>query len=329
MPVVLEVRRLRRTRPRLFPSEPRIYTITLGLHRRPRSSPLGMRYQSRCHVLDSKGRPPQRPHVAPWVRYDLRPATLVRTHSLPAQMCLFGGHPPPPLTSRALTSSQTPGQHTERSFPHHHSRGPEGLPHRARTCGFARRHLLRTRQEKSSPALGTPRVHPGHHVDRRHEARRRLVPSATSRCKNSPTRPHFRAHSVPQCSEFYDDEIGRIFLQFLHPRMDGPVSREDTHLLRSPFSVHSATGRIALPLHKDFVLDFNPCQAPTLNSVMQELDDAGLHSRASRGAGEWEHTSMGSHVQVMRTLTLQLEMDQYTQAPDAGEHIASFFFPPP
>lgn len=111
--------------------------------------------------------------------------------------------------------------------------------------------------------------------------------------------------------------------------MDGPVSREDTHLLRSPFSVHSATGRIALPLHKDFVLDFNPCQAPTLNSVMQELDDAGLHSRASRGAGEWEHTSMGSHVQVMRTLTLQLEMDQYTQAPDAGEHIASFFFPPP
>ena len=70
-----------------------------------------------------------------------------------------------------------------------------------------------------------------------------------------------------------------IILQYTYPRLDAEVSKHRNHLLKAPFCVHPATGRICVPVDPREAEAFDPETVPTVGQLLQELD--------ALGEGEW------------------------------------------
>ena len=77
-----------------------------------------------------------------------------------------------------------------------------------------------------------------------------------------------------------------IILQYTYPRLDAEVSKHRNHLLKAPFCVHPATGRVCVPLDLEMIENFDPKAVPTVFQLLAELDaiqktedqDMELHS---------------------------------------------------
>ncbi|SPO40688.1 related to DNA primase 48K protein PRI1 [Pseudozyma flocculosa] len=64
-----------------------------------------------------------------------------------------------------------------------------------------------------------------------------------------------------------------VILQYTYPRIDAEVSKHLNHLLKSPFVVHPATGKVCVPIDPRKVHEFDPeTSCPTVAQLLRELN---------------------------------------------------------
>jgi len=100
-----------------------------------------------------------------------------------------------------------------------------------------------------------------------------------------------------------------IILQYLYPRLDAEVSKHRNHLLKSPFCVHPATGRVCVPIDPEKVDEFDPEKVPTVGGLLYELN-LSEQPKAEEGAdplrGDWDRTSLKPYVEMLERHTHNL-----------------------
>jgi DNA primase catalytic subunit len=75
------------------------------------------------------------------------------------------------------------------------------------------------------------------------------------------------------------DPIGALVFTYTWPRLDVEVTKQMTHLLKSPWVVHPTTGRICVPIDRRNFDQFNPEKVPTLHQLQtEEFTDETLQS---------------------------------------------------
>ncbi|KAE8210937.1 hypothetical protein CF327_g5255 [Tilletia walkeri] len=97
-----------------------------------------------------------------------------------------------------------------------------------------------------------------------------------------------------------------IVLQYTYPRIDSEVSKHLNHLLKSPFVVHPATGRVCVPVDPRRVDSFDPeVTPPTAAKLLRELNsfegkvrDGLVGSGGSVPKNDWEKTSLKPFVDL-------------------------------
>merc|ERR1711871_484827 len=78
----------------------------------------------------------------------------------------------------------------------------------------------------------------------------------------------------PSSEELEELEKWRVelVLKYCCPRLDANVSKQQNHLLKSPFCVHPKTGRICLPINPAYADNFDPSAVPTLRQLCSQVD---------------------------------------------------------
>lgn len=99
-----------------------------------------------------------------------------------------------------------------------------------------------------------------------------------------------------------------VILQYTYPRIDTEVSKHLNHLLKSPFVIHPATGKVCVPLQTSQVEAFDPERdCPSLGQLLREMNTAahrtGVQLQQERGQmsslkGYWDQTSLKPFVDV-------------------------------
>lgn len=119
------------------------------------------------------------------------------------------------------------------------------------------------------------------------------------------SRARSRGGSTSTSAATWKTHMESIILQWTYPRIDTEVSCHLNHLLKSPFVVHPATGRVCVPLDVDDVAAFDPEKdCPTVASLLRELN-ASRSGKAQQdqehGAtrGDWEKTSLKKYVDLL------------------------------
>ena len=105
-----------------------------------------------------------------------------------------------------------------------------------------------------------------------------------------------------------------IVIQYTYPRIDSEVSRRQNHLLKSPFVVPPATGRVCVPLELDQVRTFDPQSgAPTVAQLLRELTRYESQHASQDPEGdrrsEWDRTSLRPYVEQLDRLSQRLMRD--------------------
>lgn len=103
-----------------------------------------------------------------------------------------------------------------------------------------------------------------------------------------------------------------VILQYTYPRIDADVSKHMNHLLKSPFVVHPATGRVCVPIEARDAAKFDPERdCPTVAMLLRELNDWERTARCARGGkgaagaappqpkNDWEKTSLKKYVEIL------------------------------
>jgi DNA primase small subunit len=75
--------------------------------------------------------------------------------------------------------------------------------------------------------------------------------------------------------------LQKMVFKHLYPRLDVEVTKHLNHLLKSPFSVHPKTGRVCVPINPARVGEFDPFKVPTINELMDQLNDAPSSQEAA------------------------------------------------
>lgn len=93
-----------------------------------------------------------------------------------------------------------------------------------------------------------------------------------------------------------------ILLQYTYPRLDSEVSKHRNHLLKAPFCIHPATGRVCVPVDPLRVDQFDPETVPTVGQLLRELDDSGESMDATAENGHQPHHSGEERIFVVLDL---------------------------
>lgn len=105
-----------------------------------------------------------------------------------------------------------------------------------------------------------------------------------------------------------------IVLEYTYPRLDIEVSKKLNHLLKSPFVVHPGTGRVCVPINTAALEDFDPLGVPTVQALLQEIDEAGEDVKeeesAAKPAQDWEKTSLKPYIEQFRSFVIALMKDE-------------------
>jgi DNA primase small subunit len=114
-----------------------------------------------------------------------------------------------------------------------------------------------------------------------------------------------------------------IVLQYTYPRLDAEVSKHRNHLLKAPFCIHPKTGRVCVPVDPSTIDEFDPEAVPTVEQLLQELNNAGSETEGEHHSGmtfrcstpdkatedtcsDWEKTSLKPYVDMMDKHALAL-----------------------
>lgn len=102
---------------------------------------------------------------------------------------------------------------------------------------------------------------------------------------------------VVLCQAIMED----VVLQYTYPRLDSEVTKHRNHLLKAPFCIHPATGRVCVPVDPSRVDDFNPEKVPTIGQLLRELnalkangDDVKMGDVSSTNGANGETNESGS-----------------------------------
>ncbi|KAG8953713.1 hypothetical protein FRC04_001917 [Tulasnella sp. 424] len=104
-----------------------------------------------------------------------------------------------------------------------------------------------------------------------------------------------------------------IILQYTYPRLDAEVSKHRNHLLKAPFCIHPATGRICVPVDPAKINEFDPMTVPTVGELLEELGLAqaggGVEGQAENNNSEWERTKLKPYVDMLEKHTAAIMAD--------------------
>lgn len=107
-----------------------------------------------------------------------------------------------------------------------------------------------------------------------------------------------------------------ILLEYTYPRLDVEVGKKRIHLLKSPFVVHPATGRVCVPITTDGDMQraeaFDPFSVPKVTDLLKEVDQFSSANEeikpeadgfvedgsTMRKLSDWEKTSLKPFVEM-------------------------------
>ncbi|PVH94382.1 prim-pol domain-containing protein [Periconia macrospinosa] len=102
-----------------------------------------------------------------------------------------------------------------------------------------------------------------------------------------------------------------IVLEYTYPRLDADVSKKMNHLLKSPFVVHPATGRICVPIDPQRAEEFDPLSVPTVLDLIKEIDEwQGVEGEGDKKLQDWEKTSLKPYIDQFRKFVGGLLKDE-------------------
>lgn len=100
-----------------------------------------------------------------------------------------------------------------------------------------------------------------------------------------------------------------IVLEYTYPRLDADVGKKLNHLLKSPFVVHPATGRICVPIDLRKVDEFDPLSVPKVTELLAEIDE-WQGEDAEKKVQDWEKTSLKPYIEWFRVFVAGLLKDE-------------------
>ncbi|XP_043648746.1 DNA primase small subunit [Drosophila teissieri] len=111
--------------------------------------------------------------------------------------------------------------------------------------------------------------------------------------------------------------VSEIQLGLLYPRLDINVTRGFNHLLKAPFCIHPATGKVCVPFSVSAVAKFDPTTVPTITQLLHEINAFDDKSKSYMEAPEdksrikdHKKTSMFKGVVVFEEFLRKLERSQ-------------------
>ncbi|ALC43880.1 DNApol-alpha50 [Drosophila busckii] len=66
--------------------------------------------------------------------------------------------------------------------------------------------------------------------------------------------------------------VEEVQLCLLYPRLDIHVTKGFNHLLKAPFCIHPATGKVCVPFSANAVAKFDPTTVPNITQLLQEIN---------------------------------------------------------
>lgn len=96
-----------------------------------------------------------------------------------------------------------------------------------------------------------------------------------------------------------------IVLEYTYPRLDADVGKKLNHLLKSPFVVHPATGRICVPIDPRKVEDFDPLSVPKVTELLLEIDE-WKGEDSEKKTQDWEKTSLKPYIDHFKVFVASL-----------------------
>ncbi|KAK9765570.1 p48 polypeptide of DNA primase [Basidiobolus ranarum] len=111
-----------------------------------------------------------------------------------------------------------------------------------------------------------------------------------------------------------------IIFQYCYPRLDGNVSIQINHLLKSPFCVHPKTGRVCVPIDPKTCDEFNPLEVPTVSQLIQEINDYDQLNPVQdneRKLADYKKTSLKEHVEAFDEFVDRMVNDTVRSRKDA------------
>lgn len=109
-----------------------------------------------------------------------------------------------------------------------------------------------------------------------------------------------------------------VVFEYAYPRLDIEVSKKLNHLLKSPFVVHPGTGRVCVPINTKALEDFNPLTVPTIQELLQEIDqwkeeDGPSSQEHAETVPDWEKTSLKPYIEQFKAFVENLLKDEKNQ----------------
>ncbi|KAL5290325.1 PRIM1 family protein [Megaselia abdita] len=66
--------------------------------------------------------------------------------------------------------------------------------------------------------------------------------------------------------------VEEVQIALMYPRLDINVTKGINHLLKSPFVIHPATGKVCVPFSAQAVSKFDPNAVPTINQLLEDIN---------------------------------------------------------